>query len=257
MRVVTESDDAITRSHLCDYRYAWAHAPGSKEPAHDTSYPADCRDGDGWPGSGRTRRLQQFVQQQLRHEFQRPSSGGTLKLVAASGPDHIDTVPAYYTADYILERGYARQLLTYPTAPGKTLTSAGWTKNTTPVPDVATAVPTTANGGITNGGKTYTFHLKQGVDWNTSPPRQVIAADFIREFKAFCNPVSPVGNPLYYTATIAGLKQYCDCRDEVLRRQDALTDGRQHRQLPEHSQHLGHHGREFVDAQVQPDPAGR
>ena len=140
----------------------------------------------------------------------KPVSGGTLKLVAASGPDHIDTVPAYYTADYILERGYARQLLTYPTAPGKTLTSAGWTKNTTPVPDIATAVPTTANGGITSGGKTYTFHLKQGVDWNTSPPRQVVAADFIREFKAFCNPVSPVGNPLYYTATIAGLKQYCD-----------------------------------------------
>ncbi len=139
-----------------------------------------------------------------------PVHGGTLKLVAASGPDHVDTVPAYYTADYILERGYARQLLTYPTAPGKTLTSAGWTKNTTPVPDIATAVPTTANGGIANGGKTYTFHLKQGVDWNTSPPRQVVAADFIREFKAFCNPVSPVGNPLYYTATIAGLKQYCD-----------------------------------------------
>ena len=140
----------------------------------------------------------------------KPVRGGTLKLVAASGPDHIDTVPAYYTADYILERAYARQLLTYPTAPGKTLSSAGWTKNTTPVPDIATAVPTTANGGITNDGKTYTFHLKQGVDWNTSPARQVVAADFIREFKAFCNPVSPVGNPLYYTATIAGLKQYCD-----------------------------------------------
>src|SRR5262249_8817375 len=41
-------------------------------------------------------------------------------------------------------------------------------------------------------------------------PRQVTAYDFIREFKAFCNPVSPVGNPLYYTATIVGLLQYCD-----------------------------------------------
>jgi peptide/nickel transport system substrate-binding protein len=140
----------------------------------------------------------------------KPVHGGTLKFVAASGPDHIDTVPAYYTADYILERGYARQLLTYPTAPGTTLTSAGWTKNTTPVPDIATKVPSTSNGGITNGGKTYTFHIKQGVDWNTKPPRQVVAADFLREYKAFCNPVSPVGNPLYYTSTIAGLKQYCD-----------------------------------------------
>ena len=60
-------------------------------------------------------------------------------------------------------------------------------------------VPTTANGGITNGGKTYTFHIKPGVDWNTSPARQVLAADFIREFKAFFNPVSPVGNPVYYS----------------------------------------------------------
>jgi peptide/nickel transport system substrate-binding protein len=143
----------------------------------------------------------------------KPVRGGTLKFVAASGPDHIDTVPAYYTADYILERGYARQLLTYPTAPGKTLNSAGWKKNITPVPDVATQVPTTSNGGITNGGKTYTFHIKKGVDWNTSPPRQVTADDFIREYKAFCNPVSPVGNPLYYTATIKGLQQYCNAEN--------------------------------------------
>jgi peptide/nickel transport system substrate-binding protein len=139
-----------------------------------------------------------------------PVRGGTLKLVAASGPDHIDPVPAYYTADYILERAYTRQLLTYPTVPDQTLNSAGWMRDITPAPDVATAVPTTSNGEITNGGKTYTFHIKQGVDWNTKPPRQVTAADFVREFKAFCNPVSPVGNPLYYTATIEGLKRYCD-----------------------------------------------
>src|SRR5579859_1812118 len=138
----------------------------------------------------------------------KPVSGGTLRIVAASGPDHIDTVPAYYTADYILERAYARQLLTYPTVPDPTLGGAGWIKDTTPVPDVATAVPTTANGGVTNGGKTYTFHIKPGVDWNTSPPRQVTSQDFLREFKAFFNPVSPVGNPVYYTSTIAGLAAY-------------------------------------------------
>jgi len=139
----------------------------------------------------------------------KPVHGGTLKIVAASGPDHIDTVPAYYTADYILERAYARQLLAYPTVPDPNLTSTGWTKDTTPAPDIATVVPSAGNGGITDGGKLYTFHLKSGVDWNTKPPRQVVAADFIREFKAFCNPVSPVGNPLYYEATISGLKQYC------------------------------------------------
>src|SRR5215469_7777934 len=60
-----------------------------------------------------------------------PVLGGTLKLVAAAGPDHIDTVPAYYTADYILERVYTRQLLSYPTVPDPTLTSPGWVKDTT------------------------------------------------------------------------------------------------------------------------------
>jgi peptide/nickel transport system substrate-binding protein len=140
----------------------------------------------------------------------KPVYGGTLHIVAASGPDHIDTVPAYYTADYELERAYTRQLLSYPTVPATSTSSAGWKTDTTPVADIATEVPTTANGGITNGGKTYTFHIKQGVDWDSTPARQVSADDFIREFKAFCNPVSPVGNPSYYQATIAGLTSYCN-----------------------------------------------
>ena len=48
------------------------------------------------------------------------------------------------------------------------------------------------------------------MDWNTSPPRQVTSQDFLREFKAFFNPVSPVGNPVYYQSTIAGLTAYAN-----------------------------------------------
>jgi peptide/nickel transport system substrate-binding protein len=142
----------------------------------------------------------------------KPVYGGTLRLVAASGPDHIDTVPAYYTADYILERAYARQLLTYPTVPDPSLTSAGWKTDTSPVADIATEVPSATNGGITDSGLTYTFHIKKGVDWNTTPVRQVSADDFIREFKAFCNPAPGgfVGNLSYYSATIKGLTGYCN-----------------------------------------------
>jgi peptide/nickel transport system substrate-binding protein len=138
----------------------------------------------------------------------KPVSGGTLHIVAASGPAHIDTVPAYYTVDYQIEHATTRQLLAYPTDVYASTSSPGWIADSTPAPDVATDVPTVANGGITNGGKTYTFHIKPGVDWNTSPPRQVTSQDFLREFKAFFNPVSPVGNPVYYTSTIAGLAAY-------------------------------------------------
>ena len=139
---------------------------------------------------------------------EKPQSGGTLNIVAASGPDHIDTVPAYYTPDYELERVYTRQLVSYPTMPAATTASAAWTTDTTPVPDAATEVPTVANGGISGGGTVYTFHIKPGVDWNTTPARQVTSEDFLREFKAFFNPVSPVGNPGYYTSTIKGFAAY-------------------------------------------------
>ena len=138
----------------------------------------------------------------------KPQSGGTLNVVAATGPDHMDTVQAYYTADYELERVYARQLIAYPTVPYTSTSGTAWTQDVTPVPDIATAVPTAANGGITNGGKTYTFHIKPGVMWDSTPARQVTADDFVREFKAFFNPVSPVGNPGYYESTIAGLTAY-------------------------------------------------
>ena len=139
---------------------------------------------------------------------EKPQSGGTLNIVAASGPDHIDTVPAYYTPDYELERVYTRQLVNYPTTPAATTASAAWTTDTTPAPDAATEVPTVANGGITAGGTVYTFHIKPGVDWNTTPARQVTSKDFLREFKAFFNPVSPVGNADYYTSTIKGFAAY-------------------------------------------------
>jgi len=139
-----------------------------------------------------------------------PVKGGTLKVVAASGPDHFDTVSAYYTADYMYERAYTRQLVAYPYAAPRAIGDAAWKKATTVAPDIATQVPTTSNGGITNGGKTYTFHIKPGVDWNTQPARQVTSQDFLREFKAFFNPVSPVGAPEYFTSTIAGLASYQD-----------------------------------------------
>jgi peptide/nickel transport system substrate-binding protein len=141
-----------------------------------------------------------------------PVHGGTLRIITFGGPDHLDPVSGYASADYILERAYARQLLSYatPTTPLTSTSGAGWRKATTVVPDVATEVPTKANGGISANGLVYTFHIRQGVMWDTNPPRQVTAGDFIHEFKVFCNPVATVGNVLYYNSTIAGFSSYCN-----------------------------------------------
>jgi peptide/nickel transport system substrate-binding protein len=145
----------------------------------------------------------------------KPVFGGTLRMIADGGPDHLDPVAGYYSPDYILEHTYARQLVSYPTptTPLSGTSGAAWTKATTVVPDVATELPTKANGGISANGLVYTFHLRSGVMWNTSPPRQVTAADFIRGFKAFCNPAAPVGNVLYYQSTIAGFTSYCNAEN--------------------------------------------
>jgi peptide/nickel transport system substrate-binding protein len=131
-----------------------------------------------------------------------PVYGGTLRWVASGDVDHLDTASAYYTATAILERAWTRQLVTYPA-------SNNFQTATTIVPDVATEVPTIANGGISSDGLTYTFHLRSGVMWNTSPPRAVVADDFVRALKRFCNPVLGVGNPTYFTSTIAGMASYC------------------------------------------------
>ena len=137
-----------------------------------------------------------------------PVSGGTLRWVASGDVDHLDPMSAYYTATAILERGYTRQLVTYPS-------SNDYNKATTIAADMATEVPTTANGGISSDGLTYTFHLRPGVMWNTSPPRAVVAGDFVRALKRFCNPVLGVGNPTYFTSTIAGMASYCTAYGKV------------------------------------------
>jgi peptide/nickel transport system substrate-binding protein len=131
-----------------------------------------------------------------------PVFGGTLRWVASGDVDHLDPMSAYYTATGILERAYTRQLITYPA-------SNTYQQAITLVPDIATEVPSMANGGLSSDGLTYTFHLRSGVMWNTTPPRAVVAGDFVRALKRFCNPVLGVGNPTYYTSTIAGMAAYC------------------------------------------------
>ncbi len=136
----------------------------------------------------------------------KPVYGGTLNVIASAGQDHFDTVSAYGTWDYMFERIYARQLVAYPSANYSKAGDAGWKTDTTPVADVATELPTTANGGISDGGLTYTFHIKPGVDWQNG--RQVTSQDFQREYLAFANPVSPVGNSGYFLSTISGFANY-------------------------------------------------
>lgn len=137
------------------------------------------------------------------HKSGKPMHGGTLKLLGSGDVDHLDPASAYYTVSYTLERAFTRQLVSYPA-------SADLTTATTVAADLATTVPSTGNGGITNGGKTYTFHMRTDAKWNTSPARTVTAQDVVRGLQRICNPASPAGGLTYFEDTIAGFTAFCD-----------------------------------------------
>src|SRR5262249_3344152 len=53
-------------------------------------------------------------------------------------------------------------------------------------PDLATAVPSLANGGISRDGKTIVIHLRKGVVWSDGAP--LTAADWMFTYHAVLNP---------------------------------------------------------------------
>lgn len=137
-----------------------------------------------------------------------PQKGGTLKILGDNDVDHIDPLSAYFVLSTNVARTFARTLVTYPASKSEK-------KSITIVPDVAKEVPTQANGGISKDGLTYTFHLRDGVMWNTKPARAVTAGDFVRTFKRMCNPAQPVGNIAYYETTVKGMTSYCDAETKA------------------------------------------
>ncbi|WP_436501318.1 ABC transporter substrate-binding protein [Actinokineospora sp. HUAS TT18] len=132
-----------------------------------------------------------------------PRHGGTLRLVGLNDVDHFDTASAYSVTATMIQRAYTRQLVTYPTTDDPA--QAGKI-----VADLATEVPTAANGGISADGRTYEFRIRRGAKWDApSGPRQVTAADAVRGIKRLCNPVAGTPAPQYFTETIAGMAEYC------------------------------------------------
>lgn len=127
--------------------------------------------------------------------------GGVLNMLGTGDVDYMDPNISYYTTGYLSLRMWSRQLFTYPAINGQT---------TSPVPDLATEMPTTANGGISADGLTYKVTIKTGAMWNTTPPRQVTAADEVRGVERTCNPAQPFGGLPDFETLIAGMQTFCD-----------------------------------------------
>jgi peptide/nickel transport system substrate-binding protein len=83
--------------------------------------------------------------------------GGTLRLASAYPPDSLDPARSYTNMAWNLQRIYLRKLVDYAAAPG----AAG----TRLKPDLATTT-----GRITDGGKTYTYTLKEHIRFEDGSP---------------------------------------------------------------------------------------
>jgi peptide/nickel transport system substrate-binding protein len=121
--------------------------------------------------------------------------GGTLYMLGTGDVDFMDPNISYYTVGYENLRMWERPLMNYPAIAGKT---------TDLEPDLAQAPPT-----VTDNGLKYSFTIRKGVDWNTKPARQVVAADVVRGLERACNPVKPSSALPDYETLIAGMQTFC------------------------------------------------
>jgi peptide/nickel transport system substrate-binding protein len=122
-------------------------------------------------------------------------SGGVLYMLGTGDVDYMDPNVSFYTVGDENLRMWERPLMTYPAIAGKT---------TTLVPDLAQAPPVVSDGGLV-----YSFTIRKGVMWDTTPPRQVVAADVVRGLERACNPVKPSAGASEYEGLIVGLTQFC------------------------------------------------
>jgi peptide/nickel transport system substrate-binding protein len=155
---------------------------------------AACGGSSGTSSGNSSPGAQTFGQQGL-NPAGTPKSGGTLNMLGQGDVDYMDYNVSYYTIGGLGQRPWLRGLLAYPAIPGKA---------TTPAPDLATAMPT-----VTNGGKTYKLTIRTGAMWDTSPARQVTAADALLGLKRSCNPTQPFGGLPDFETLIVGYQQFC------------------------------------------------
>jgi peptide/nickel transport system substrate-binding protein len=127
------------------------------------------------------------------------AKGGVLKVLSEEDVPSLDNAGLYDTNSNHLFRTFGRQLYANPASNSLDARSEN-------IPDLAEALPV-----LSNGDKTYTIKIKQGVQWNSQPARQITAEDAVRGLKFTCNPVEPFGafDP-YFTGTIVGMTEFCD-----------------------------------------------
>ena len=117
--------------------------------------------------------------------------GGSLTVYSSEDFQHFDSGQSYFSQDYPVVYATQRPLFIFTA-----------TSQTQIEPDLATEMPTTANGGITDGGRTLTVHIHQGVHYAPPVNREVTAQDVAFAIERGANP--NVSNPYFLSYFGAG-----------------------------------------------------
>jgi peptide/nickel transport system substrate-binding protein len=123
------------------------------------------------------------------------TKGGTLTVLSSEDFEHLDPGQAYFSLDYDVVYAMQRPLLTYMP-----------NSQTQLAPDLASAVPSTTNGGITDGGKMITVHIEPGVKYAPPVNRVVTSADVKYAIQRLANPNVASGYFASYFSDVVGAK---------------------------------------------------
>jgi ABC-type transport system substrate-binding protein len=129
-----------------------------------------------------------------------PVKGGKLVVTFQGDPTGLDPAIAWEVESNCIERVTYQTLLTYKDASGA--------EGAQLAPDLATEVPTAANGGITEGGKVYTFHIKKGMAFAPPVNRDVTAQDFKYSIERMLK--EPLAPATYFYTGITGAQDFID-----------------------------------------------
>jgi len=127
-----------------------------------------------------------------------PVKGGTLIVSYQGEPQNLDPAVDWEGNGWSIEHTLYNTLLTYSSGSGR--------KGAKLVPDIAEAMPE-----ITNGGKTYTFHIRPGVKFALPVDREVTAQDFKYSFERMMSPdtrPTPPGTQFYMS--VVGAQAFND-----------------------------------------------
>ena len=129
-----------------------------------------------------------------------PVKGGTLVATYQGEPQGLDPAIDWEGQGWAIEHCLFNNFIKYASKPG--------TAGTEMLPDLATELPTTENGGISKDGTVYTFHLKKGIKFAPPVDREVTSADFKYSFeRMMADPKAPATG--FYTGVV-GAQAFMD-----------------------------------------------